>query len=105
MKHKDKLLHFAVNFALTSIGLIAVKVTKTFPWGLAVALVIPVILSIGKEIYDWHKFKKNYPEYNPERYASKIEDIKWDLLADLFGYVVGAITGTLVIMWVWQIPF
>lgn len=104
MKHKDKLLHFAVNFLLTSIGLVAVKVTKTYPWGLAVALVIPVILSIGKEIYDWHKFKKAHPVYDPDAYANKRNDIAWDILADFFGYVVGAITGTLLIAWIWNIP-
>ena len=103
MKHKDKLLHFAVSALLVSAGMFAVKILKLHYMYASVAVIGTLLIGLLKEVYDWKKFVKNHP-YHDEAYASKRNDCAWDFLADLFGTVIGAIGSTLLIAWIWNIP-
>lgn len=65
-KHEDKVIHLAINFLIVNMN-----------YDYLILVIIAVILSILKELYD--------------KYVKKTYIDKYDLLADAFGIILGSI--------------
>ena len=76
----DKIKHFIACATIVTVGLCVAAATK--PKLFWIALVAGVVAAIGKELYD--------------KFIKKTSFSSGDIIADFFGYVTGAIIGTLI---------
>lgn len=95
MKHKDKLLHFAVSAVLVIAGLLLTKRFDLGEIGMAVSVIGTLLLGVAKEIFDYIRKKGTIPDYDLRDQCIK------DFFADFFGVIAGGIIATILIVILW----